>query len=92
MTVLLSVCSFVVAASIAAAVVRVALGPTTFDRLLAGSYALASSVALLLFVGFIFERPDMFADIGLAYALVAFLFPLAVARFLEPREPREPEP
>lgn len=84
MRVLLVVCSFVVAASIAAAVVRVARGPTTLDRLLAGSYALASSVALLLFVGFLFERPAMVADIGLAYALVAFLFPLAMARFLDP--------
>lgn len=99
MRVLLIVCSFVVVASVGAAVVRIARGPTTFDRLLAGSYALASSVALLLFIGFLFERPDMFADIGLAYALVAFLFPLSVARFLEARtsesdspESESPEP
>lgn len=87
MRVLLIVCSVVVLISVGAAVIRVALGPTTFDRLLAGAYALASSVTLMLFIGFLFERPDMFADIGLAYALVAFLFPLAVARFLKPREP-----
>lgn len=65
------------------ALVQVMRGPTVLERLLATSLAAANSVILLILVGFVFERPDMFADIGLAYALLAFLFPLAFARYLD---------
>lgn len=64
------------------ALVQVVRGPTVLERLLATSLAAANSMLLLVLIGFVFERPEMFVDIGLAYALLAFLFPLAFARYL----------
>lgn len=83
-TVLLAV-ALVIGALTLSAVVRVVLGPTTYDRLLASSYAAVNSVVLVLLVGFLFGRPALFVDIGVAYALLAFLYPLAFAKFLERR-------
>jgi multicomponent Na+:H+ antiporter subunit F len=69
-------------------VVRVAKGPSVFDRLLATSFAAVNSVILLLIIGFVYGRPQFFVDIGLSYVLLAFLFPIAFARYLDTREGR----
>jgi multicomponent Na+:H+ antiporter subunit F len=83
MTGLLLVLAFVVGLLTISAVFGVARGPTVIDRLLSSSFGAVSSVVLLMLIGFIFGRPDLFVDIGLSYALLAFLFPLAFARYLE---------
>lgn len=88
MTGLLVGVSFVIGLLTLASIVRVVIGPTVIDRVLASSYAAVNSVILLMLIGFVFERPELFVDIGLAYALLAFLFPLAFARWLEP----DPDP
>lgn len=75
----------VVGALIAVALDRVGRGPTIYDRLVGVALAAANSVALLLLIGFVFDRPEMFVDIALAYALLAFLFPVALAKYLEER-------
>lgn len=95
MSVLLLVLAFVIGALTITAVFGVARGPTVIDRLLSSSFGAVSSVVLLMLIGFIFGRPELFIDIGLSYALLAFLFPLAFARYLEARRssgrPAEPE-
>jgi multicomponent Na+:H+ antiporter subunit F len=83
MTGLLLVLAFVVGLLTISAVFGVARGPTVIDRLLSSSFGAVSSVVLLMLIGFIFGRPELFVDIGLSYALLAFLFPLAFARYLE---------
>lgn len=88
MTTLLIVLAFVVGLLTMSAVIGVARGPTVIDRLLASSFGAVSSVVLLMLIGFIFGRPQLFVDIGLSYALLAFLFPLAFARYLEARRSR----
>jgi multicomponent Na+:H+ antiporter subunit F len=88
MNTLLIVLAFVVGALTMSAVIGVARGPTVIDRLLASSFGAVSSVVLLMLIGFIFGRPQLFVDIGLSYALLAFLFPLAFARYLEARRSR----
>jgi multicomponent Na+:H+ antiporter subunit F len=85
---LLLVLAFVVGLLTISAVFGVARGPTVIDRLLSSSFGAVSSVVLLMLIGFIFGRPELFVDIGLAYALLAFLFPLAFARYLESRRSR----
>jgi multicomponent Na+:H+ antiporter subunit F len=70
------------------AIIGVARGPTVIDRLLSSSFGAVSSVVLLMLIGFIYGRPELFVDIGLSYALLAFLFPLAFARYLESRRSR----
>lgn len=95
MSALLLVLAFVIGALTITAVFGVARGPTVIDRLLSSSFGAVSSVVLLMLIGFIFGRPELFIDIGLSYALLAFLFPLAFARYLEARRasgrPAEPE-
>jgi multicomponent Na+:H+ antiporter subunit F len=83
--VLLLVLAFVVGGLTITAVIGVARGPSVLDRLLSSSFGAVSSVVLLMLIGFIFGRPELFVDIGLSYALLAFLFPLAFARYLESR-------
>lgn len=68
------------------AVVRVAISRTVFDRILAANYGVVTSVALIMMVAFSFGRPEMFVDIGLSYALLAFMFPVAFSRYLGRRE------
>jgi multicomponent Na+:H+ antiporter subunit F len=68
------------------AVVRVAISRTVFDRILAANYAVVTSVVLIMMVAFAFGRPEMFVDVGLSYALLAFLFPIAFARYLDREE------
>jgi multicomponent Na+:H+ antiporter subunit F len=88
MTGLLIVLAFVVGILTITAIIGVARGPTVIDRLLSSSFGAVSSVVLLMLIGFIFGRPELFVDIGLSYALLAFLFPLAFARYLESRRSR----
>jgi multicomponent Na+:H+ antiporter subunit F len=88
MTGLLIVLAFVVGMLTITAIIGVARGPTVIDRLLSSSFGAVSSVVLLMLIGFIYGRPELFVDIGLSYALLAFLFPLAFARYLESRRSR----
>lgn len=89
MNTLLVVLAFVVGGLTLTAVFGVARGPTVMDRLLSSSFGAVSSVVLLMIIGFLFGRPELFVDIGLSYALLAFLFPLAVARYLDSRRREE---
>ena len=62
---------------------RVARGPTVFDRLLAAGAIGTNAIAFLAIAGFIFERPDMFVDLALSYALLNFIGAVAAAKYLE---------
>jgi len=88
MTTLLVILAFVVGLLTISAIFGVARGPTVIDRLLSSSFGAVSSVVLLMLIGFIYGRPELFVDIGLSYALLAFLFPLAFARYFEARRQR----
>ncbi len=75
---------------VAVALHRVARGPTVPDRLVGAALATANSVVLLVVLGFLFERVEMFVDIALAYALLAFLFPIALAKHLDREADAQP--
>jgi multicomponent Na+:H+ antiporter subunit F len=62
---------------------RIVIGPTVFDRLIATALVTANGVVLLVLSGFLFDRVLMFVDIAIAYALLAFLLPLALGRYFE---------
>lgn len=62
---------------------RLAVGPTVFDRILgAGAFGTTTTVVLVL-LGVLYQRLDMFVDISLAYALLSFVGNLAAARYFE---------
>ena len=70
---------------------RLVFGPRVYNRLLAAGAVGTNAIALLAVTGFIFERPDMFVDLALTYALLNFINTVAVAKYLE-NHPEELDP
>ena len=69
------------------ALYRVAVGPTSFDRLVAVNVIGTKTAVILVVIGVLFGRLDMFVDFALAYALLNFVASLAVARYLNRTRP-----
>ena len=62
---------------------RVIWGPTAIDRLLGVNVIGTKTTVLIILIGTIYERVDMFVDIALTYALLNFIASLAAARFFQ---------
>lgn len=62
------------------ALVRVWLGPTVFDRILAGNIVGTKTILLIAVTGFLFGRPE-WLDLALVYALINFIGVFAVLRY-----------
>ena len=62
---------------------RVVRGPTVFDRVLGLNGISTKAIILIVVIGTIFERVDMFVDISTGYALLNLVGALAIAKFLE---------
>ena len=60
--------------------VRLFLGPTLYDRVLALNAFGTLAVLMISVVGFLFGRPD-FLDIALLYALLNFIGTIAILKF-----------
>ena len=88
MTDLFTAGAAVVVAVSAAGFYRIVAGRTVYDRLLAAGAVGTNAIALLALTGFIFERPEAFVDLALAYALLNFIGAVAAGKYLE-RHPAE---
>jgi len=66
--------------TLALALTRAILGPTVFDRVLAGNSVGTLAILLLAVIGFLTGRPE-FLDIGLTYGLLNLIGTLAVLKF-----------
>ena len=73
----------VLAVLIGAYLYRVLQGPTIFDRVLGLTGISTKAIILLVLMGVVFERVDMFVDISTGYALLNLVGALAVAKYLE---------
>jgi len=71
---------------------RAAFGPTILDRMMGANAVGSKTVVLLLLIGLIYERLDMFLDIALAYALLNFLAVLTASRYFQKRRGLSDEP
>lgn len=67
---------------IAVSLIRVAKGPTVFDRLLATNAIGTKTIVLICLIGLVFGRLDMFLDITLAYAVLGFIGALIIAKYV----------
>jgi multicomponent Na+:H+ antiporter subunit F len=65
---------------------RAAFGPTVIDRIIAVSAIGTKTTAILLLMGMIYGRVEMFVDIALAYALLNFIATLGAAKFFRLRK------
>lgn len=68
---------------------RVIAGPTLYDRMLGAGTIATKTMVLILLIGFVFGRIDMFIDITLAYATLNFIGTIAIAKYLGTRLPRK---
>jgi len=66
---------------------RVMVGPTTIDRIMAVNIIGTKAAVLLVVIGAIFGRVEMFVDFALAYALLNFLGSLAAAKYFHRTRP-----
>ncbi len=65
---------------------RVVKGPTIFDRLVGTNAIATKTIVLILLIGYLYGRVDMFIDITLAYAVLGFIGSLAIAKYFAIKE------
>lgn len=65
---------------------RAIIGPTVLDRLIGANAIGSKTVVLLILIGLIYHRVDMFVDIALAYAFLNFIAVLAASRYFQKKK------
>lgn len=71
---------------IAASLYRITTGPTVFDRVIGAGLIGTNAVIMLVLIGFLYGRIDMFVDLALAYAMLNFIGVVALAKYLERKQ------
>lgn len=61
-------------------------GPTVLDRLVGVNAIGSKTTVLLIIIGVLYHRVDMFVDIALAYALLNFIAVIAASRYFQKRK------
>jgi multicomponent Na+:H+ antiporter subunit F len=70
-------------------ILRAVMGPSHYDRILAGNSFGTKTVLFIAVIGFLFGRPD-FLDIAVAYALINFITTIALMKFFRYRSLQAP--
>jgi multicomponent Na+:H+ antiporter subunit F len=65
---------------------RTVVGPTILDRLMGVNAIGSETTVLLIIIGILYKKVDMFIDIALAYALLNFIAVLASARYFHKKK------
>ena len=65
---------------------RAVFGPTVLDRMIGANAIGSKTDVLLILIGLLYERVDMFVDIALAYAMLNFIAVLAASRYFQKRK------
>lgn len=60
---------------------RAVAGPTVLDRLVGANAIGSKTVVILLLIGFLYGRIEMFVDIAITYTLLNFIAVLGAARY-----------
>ena len=61
---------------------RVFYGPTIYDRMNGLGVIGADTILLLVLFGYIDQRPDMYVDIAISYAILGFISSVILAKYL----------
>jgi len=65
---------------------RAIAGPTILDRLIGVNAIGSKTTSLLILIGLMYHRVEMFVDIALAYAMLNFITVLAASRYFQKRK------
>ena len=61
---------------------RVFEGPSVYDRLNGLGVIGTDTILLLVLIGYIDKRPDMFVDIAISYAILGFISLVVIAKYI----------
>jgi multicomponent Na+:H+ antiporter subunit F len=70
----------------AASLYRILRGPTVYDRALGAGLIGTNAILILVLIGFLYGRVDMFVDLALAYGMLNFIGIVALAKYFERKE------
>jgi multicomponent Na+:H+ antiporter subunit F len=62
---------------------RVVYGPGVFNRIIGVNVIGSKTLIILILMGLIYRRIDMFVDISLVYALLNFIVTLAASKYFQ---------
>ena len=79
----LLVITVIIAVLTAISLYRVAVGKTIFDRIIAAGLVGTNGFIILVLIGFLFERIEMFIDIAIAYALLNFVIVIVLGKYFD---------
>jgi len=65
---------------------RALFGPTVLDRMVGVNAIGSKTTALLVVIGLLYHRVNMFVDIALAYAMLNFIAVLAASRYFQKKK------
>ncbi len=60
---------------------RAVFGPTIYDRIIGAGFIGTKTLVLLVLMGFIYKRIDMFVDLALAYSILCFTGTLIFSKY-----------
>jgi len=86
MDILFLYCGLYLALVMMLSLYRAVAGPTVLDRLIGVNAIGSKTVVLLILIGLVYHRVDMFVDIALAYAMLNFIAVLAASRYFQKRK------
>jgi multicomponent Na+:H+ antiporter subunit F len=66
-----------------ASLYRIAVGPTIFDRAIGAGLLGTNAVLMLVLIGVLYERVEMFVDLALTYGMLNFIGVVALAKYFE---------
>lgn len=75
--------AFVIVLAAVPVLYRVLAGPNIFNRIMGVNVLGTKTVVLLILIGYIYGRPDIFLDIAIVYALISFTAVLAFLKYME---------
>ncbi|RJX28330.1 MAG: pH regulation protein F [Desulfurivibrio sp.] len=65
---------------------RAIVGPSVLDRMIGVNAIGSKTTVMLILIGLLYQRVDMFVDICLAYAMLNFIAVLAASRYFHKRK------
>ena len=75
--------SIIILASVFLCLYRAVFGPGIVNRMIAVNVIGTKTIVIILFMGFIFNRVEMFTDISIVYALINFIGTLTFSKYFE---------
>jgi multicomponent Na+:H+ antiporter subunit F len=75
-----------IALLLAASVDRILTGPTVYDQAIGAGLIGTNAILILVLIGFLYQRIDMFVDLALAYGMLNFIGMVTLAKYFERKQ------